>query len=204
MKLGLLASGRGSNLQAVIDACADGHIDAEPCVVVCNNRDAEALARAATAGIAAVHLSSRTHPAPAALDAAIRDTLASHGVDLVVLAGYMKRLGPLTLERFRGRIVNIHPALLPQFGGQGMYGMRVHEAVLAAGACESGATVHLVDAEYDRGAILAQSRVPVHARDTAPTLAARVLDAEHTLLVDTLARIARGALHLPGLSTPLR
>ncbi|MGE0383685.1 MAG: phosphoribosylglycinamide formyltransferase [Gammaproteobacteria bacterium] len=196
-RLGFLASGRGSNMQAVLDACADGRLPARPCVVISNNRDAEALVRGARAGLATRHLSSATHPEPTALDCAIRDALAEHEVDLVVLAGYMKKVGPLTLARFHNRIINIHPALLPKFGGQGMYGTRVHAAVLAAGESVSGPTVHLVDDEYDRGGVLAQEIVPVQPGDTVERLAARVLEAEHRLLVTTLARIARGELALP-------
>ncbi len=196
-RLGFLASGRGSNLQAIIDACATGRIAARPVLVISNNRAAGALERAAAAGLATLHLSSATHPGPGALDAAIRDALAAHGVELVVLAGYMKKLGPLTVAAYAGRIVNIHPGLLPKYGGQGMYGMHVHEAVLAAGDRESGATVHLVDGEYDRGPILAQAHVPVLPGDTPETLAGRVLGVEHALYVATLARIADGRLSLP-------
>lgn len=194
LRLGLLASGRGSNVQAIIDACRAGRITAEPCVVISNNRDAEVLARARRAELPALHLSARTHPDPAALDGAIADALCAHGATLVVLAGYMKRIGPATLARFPGRIINVHPSLLPRYGGQGMYGARVHAAVLAAGERTSGATVHLVDAEYDRGAILAQRTVPVLAGDTPESLAQRVLQVEHALYVDTIDRIARGTL----------
>lgn len=198
LRIGVLASGRGSNLQAVLDACREGRIDGTVCVLICNNAGAEALARARRSGVPAVHLSGRTHPEAAALDAAIRDTLTAHGADLVVLAGYMKRVGPLTLARYRGRILNVHPGPLPRFGGRGMYGRHVHEAVLAAGLRESAATVHLVDEDYDRGPVIAERRVPVLPGDTAETLAARVLAAEHELLIDTLARLAAGAPVLSG------
>jgi phosphoribosylglycinamide formyltransferase-1 len=115
-----------------------------------------------------------------------------------VLAGYMKKIGPRTLARYRGLVLNIHPALLPKFGGQGMYGRRVHEEVLAAGDRMTGVTVHLADEEYDRGPILAQREVPVVRGDTVDSLAARVLEAEHALYVETLARIARGEIRLAG------
>ena len=160
-------------MQAVLDACASGVLAATPAVVISNNRDAEALGRAARSGLPHYHLSSATHPDPAALDAAILDALGRHDADLVLLAGYMKKLGPRTLERYRGRVLNIHPALLPRFGGQGMYGARVHEAVLASGEPETGITIHVVDEEYDHGPIVAQCRVPVHPGDTAESLAAR-------------------------------
>jgi phosphoribosylglycinamide formyltransferase-1 len=196
LRLGFLASHGGSNAQAIIDACRAGTLDAEPCVVICNNSDAQVLARARQAGIATRHLSSHTHPSPEDLDAAVLDTLRSHRVNLVVLAGYMRKLGPRTLAHYRGRVLNIHPALLPRFGGVGMYGKRVHEAVLASGERESGVTVHLVTEEYDQGPILAQRKVPVLPGDTADTLAARVLEAEHALYPETLAQIASGAIRL--------
>lgn len=184
-------------MQAVLDACASGRLRATPGVVISNNRDAEALHRAAQAGLPHYHLSGATHPLPAALDAAILDALVGHDVDLVVLAGYMKKLGPRTLAHYRGRVLNIHPALLPRFGGQGMYGARVHEAVLAAGERETGVTIHVVDEEYDHGPIVAQCRVPVLADDTAATLAARVLAREHAFLVETLDGITSGTVRLP-------
>lgn len=197
LRLGFLVSHGGSNLQAILDAIDAGRIPAQPCVVICNNSEAAALVRAASKGIPALHLSSKTHPDPAALDEAILAALQQHGVNLVVLAGYMKKLGPGVLGAYRNRVLNIHPALLPKFGGQGMYGMRVHHAVLAAGERESGPTVHLVTSEYDAGPILAQARVPVLPGDTAEALQARVLEQEHRLYPDVLRRIATGEIVLP-------
>ena len=130
------------------------------------------------------------------LDIALRDILQKHRVDLVVLAGYMKKIGTKTLAAYAGRIINIHPALLPKHGGQGMYGMRVHEQVLASGDTETGATVHLVADDYDTGRILARQSVPVLEHDTAETLAERVLQIEHRLYVDTLSRIVNGEILL--------
>jgi phosphoribosylglycinamide formyltransferase-1 len=199
LRLGFLASHGGSNVQAILDACREGRLGAEPCVVISNNSDAAVLDRAQAARVPAFHLSSHSHPDPARLDEAILSTLEKHKVNLIVLAGYMKKLGPRTLARYRGRVLNIHPALLPKFGGQGMYGRRVHEAVLAAGEKETGVTVHIADEEYDRGRILAQKRVPVMPDDDAQTLAARVLEAEHQLYAETLQRIARGEIKLEGL-----
>jgi phosphoribosylglycinamide formyltransferase-1 len=198
LRLGFLASHGGSNVQVIIDACGSGTLDAEPCVLVSNNSDAPVMARARAAGIATYHLSSRTHPDPSLLDDAILEALTRHGAALIVLAGYMKKIGPRTLARYRGLVLNIHPALLPKFGGQGMYGRRVHEEVLAAGDRMTGVTVHLADEEYDRGPILAQREVPVVRGDTVDSLAARVLEAEHSLHVETLARIARGEIRLAG------
>lgn len=197
LNLGFLASHRGSNLQAVIDACNSGRLRANPAVLITNNRDSGALDRAHREGIPAHHLSTRTHPDPDALDREILRTLVRYQVHLVVLAGYMKKLGPKTLGHYTGRIINVHPSLLPKFAGQGMFGMHVHEAVLAAHDQETGATVHWVDAEYDHGAIIAQCRVPVNDSDTPAALAARVLEQEHRLLVETLARVTTGELRLP-------
>lgn len=184
-------------MQAVIDACKSGRLNARPRIVISNNSASGALQRARREGIAHAHLSSVTHPEPCELDRGICDTLRQHDVDLVVLAGYMKRVGPQTLAEYAGRIVNIHPALLPRFGGGGMYGGRVHQAVLAAGVEVTGVTVHVVDAQYDHGPILAQRQVPVRADDTVDSLARRVLEQEHDLLVETLARIASGEIVLP-------
>jgi phosphoribosylglycinamide formyltransferase 1 len=197
VKLGLLASHRGSGVQAVVDACASGRLAAVPRVVISNNADAEVLTRARRHGIPSCHLSGATHPDPLRRDGAILDALVSHDAELVVLTGYLKKLGPQTLRHFAGRVLNIHPALLPKFGGQGMYGRRVHEAVLAAGEHETGVTIHLADDDYDRGRIIAQCRVPVLAGDTVDSLAERVLEREHVFLVETLARVVSGALTLP-------
>jgi phosphoribosylglycinamide formyltransferase-1 len=198
LRIGVLASHEGTTLQAILDACATREIPAEVVVVVSNNSDSGALRRARTAGARAVHLSSRTHPG-ALLDVAIADALSECGVEVVMLAGYMKKLGPVVLERYSGRILNTHPALLPKFGGQGMYGMRVHEAVIAAGEAESGPSVHLVDAEYDTGRVLSQAAVPVQPGDTPQSLAARVQERERRLVVSVLDQLARGGLQLEGL-----
>ena len=196
-RLGFLASHRGTNMQKIIDACRDGSLEAEPAVVISNNGASGALDRAASEGIPAYHISSRSFPDPDALDCAIRDTLLRHGVELVVLAGFMKKVGSKTIAAFEGRILNIHPALLPKHGGKGMYGRNVHESVIAAGDTETGVSVHVVTDDYDTGPILAQVKVPVQPGDTAETLADRVLAVEHRIYVDTLARITRGEIPLP-------
>ncbi len=183
-------------MQAIIDGCRSGYIDANPAVVISNNSASGALERARRAGIPCFHISSKQFSAEEALGIAIADTLENHGVDLVILAGYMKIVGPEILRRFRGRVLNIHPALLPKFGGKGMYGRFVHEAVLAAGEKESGPTVHLVDEIYDHGRILAQAIIPVLQGDTPDTLADRVLQQEHILYPDTIRRIALGEIIL--------
>jgi phosphoribosylglycinamide formyltransferase-1 len=194
MRLGILASHEGTTLQAVLDAIAQGRLAARVVVVISNNRESGALTRARAAGVPTAHLSSATHESPEQLDRAILETLTSARVDLVLLAGYMKKLGPAVLAEYTGRILNTHPALLPRFGGKGMYGIRVHEAVLASGDSESGVSIHLVDAEYDTGPVLAQCRVPVMPGDSATELAARVQAREREFVVETLARIAAGTL----------
>ena len=182
-------------MQAIIDACKQGRLDATPCVVISNNSESMALQRARNEGVPAYHISGETHPG-ANEDREILRVLRQHGVDTVILAGYMKPVGPRTLAGYRGRILNIHPALLPKFGGRGMYGKRVHEAVLNAGERVTGVTVHVVDDLYDHGRILAQCDVPVRDGDTADSLAERVLQEEHRLFPETLQRIAAGEIVL--------
>lgn len=173
VRVAVLVSGGGTNLQALLDALRDSPI-ARVARVISNRPEAGALDRARRAAVPTTVL--RDSQNPAELLAALRDA------HLVVLAGYLKLVPAPVVARFRGRMINIHPALLPDFGGPGMYGRRVHEAVLASGARESGATVHFVDEAFDRGAIVAQEKVPVEPEDTPDSLAARVLEAEHRLL----------------------
>ena len=175
MRIAVAVSGGGSNLQALLDALPPGG-PASVVLVLSNTPKAGGLVRAGTRGVpTAVFQDAGSGTEWLAL-------LEGHGIDLLVLAGYLKLVPRDVIAAFRGRIINIHPALLPDFGGPGMYGKRVHQAVLDAKRAESGCTVHLVDEEYDRGEILAQARVPVLPGDTADTLAARVLAEEHELL----------------------
>lgn len=187
-RIAVFASGGGSNLQAIVDYLkARGAERAGDVVLVASDKPgAGALERARTAGIPSVVL--RTPRNPDGVDA--MDALRQHRVDFIALAGYLRLLPKELVAEFPSRIVNIHPALLPAFGGAGMYGDRVHRAVLLAGAHVTGATVHYVDEEYDRGAILAQWPVPVLADDSIQSLAARVLKVEHVLyprVVDAVA-----------------
>ena len=185
-RLAVLASGRGSNLQAIIehfDNLAREHI-AKVVLVASNRADAPALIRAATASIDIASFDASDD------GSTLLDLLRKARVDLVVLAGYLKRIPPMVVREYSGRIINIHPALLPAFGGAGMYGARVHEAVIASGAEESGVTVHLVDDAYDRGPIVAQWRVPVETSDTAESLAARVLAVEHIVYPRVIEMVA--------------
>ena len=183
VRVAVLVSGGGTNLQALLDALHDSPL-ARVARVISNRPDAGALERARRATVPATVLRDANDPAE--LLAAVRDA------HLVVLAGYMKLVPAPVVARFRGRMINIHPALLPDFGGPGMYGQRVHEAVLASGAKESGATVHFVDEAFDRGAIIAQEKVRVEPGDTPDTLAARVLAAEHRLLPKVVLDLAKG------------
>jgi phosphoribosylglycinamide formyltransferase-1 len=196
MNIGVLASHEGTTLQSVLDACAEGRITGRVTLVVSNNSGSGALRRARQAGVKVAHLSSTTHPDPGALDLAIRNALGAAAVDLVLLAGYMKKLGPVTIEAFTGRILNTHPALLPKFGGQGMYGNRVFEAVIEAGETESGVSIHLVNSAFDAGRVVRQCKVPVFPGDSSETLKTRTRMREREFVAETLADIARGALAL--------
>jgi phosphoribosylglycinamide formyltransferase 1 len=200
LSIGVLASHEGTTLQAILDACAENRIAARVVAVISNNGGSGALRRARAAGADALHLSGKTHPGPGELDRAMTEALTTRGVEVVMLAGYMKKLEAGLLARYRGRILNTHPALLPKFGGHGMYGMHVHEAVLRAGERESGPSVHLVDGEYDTGPVLAQATVPVESSDTPDTLAARVQERERRLVIEVLGNIALGAIPLEGLA----
>jgi phosphoribosylglycinamide formyltransferase-1 len=194
LKLGFLASGNGSSARAIVGAIRGGELAAEARLMVSNNRSAPALAFAAEAGVPALCIP--TQGAPDAADARLAEAMLSHGVEVIVLSGYLRQLGPRTLGRYAGRILNIHPGPLPAFGGHGMYGRRVHEAVIAAGVAESGVCIHLVDEEYDRGPVLARRAVPVEPGDTPESLEARVTALEPAFFVDTLCRIARGEIVL--------
>ena len=191
LRLAALASGGGTNLQAIIDACKRGDLNSEVCAVISNNSGSRALQRARTEGIPAYHISSVTHPKPGALDAAICSTLEAHDADLVLLAGYMRLLGPATLARYHKRVLNSHPALLPKFGGKGMYGSHVHQAVLDAGETVTGVTIHYVDEQYDHGKTLAQCQVPVLPDDTLETLEERVKERERRFWIETLSSLSR-------------
>jgi phosphoribosylglycinamide formyltransferase 1 len=191
-QIAVLASHAGTVLQAIIDASIEGVLEADVCVIIGNNSRSGAAQRAERHHIPFVHLSGQTHPEPSALDAAILEALVERRADIVFLAGYMKKLGPRTLEHFRGRILNTHPALLPKFGGLGMYGAKVHAAVLDAGDRVTGVSVHRVESDYDSGPVLAQCQVPVLPGDDVETLSARVQTRERQFVVETLARIARG------------
>jgi formyltetrahydrofolate-dependent phosphoribosylglycinamide formyltransferase len=190
LHLAVLISGGGSNLQALIDACADKDYPAQIDVVISNRPGAFGLARAEKAGIPAETLDHTQYASREAFEAAIQDILSRYKIDLVCLAGFTRILTPGFVGQWRGKIINTHPALLPRHGGEGMHGAHVHRAVLACGDTESGASIHYVIPEVDRGEIIVQRRVPVEAGDTAEGLAARVLAEEHKAYVEAVRMIA--------------
>ncbi len=195
LNVAVFGSGRGSNFQAILQSIDAGRLPGVRIVlVISNNSGAGILELARARGIPGVHLSEKRFTDSQAFVDAMLALLRDHGATFIALAGYMKRVPSRVIAAYRGRIVNIHPALLPKFGGQGMYGIHVHEAVLAAHEPVSGATVHLVDEEYDRGPIVLQRTVPVHADDTPESLAARVLVIEHELYPEALRLFAEGAI----------
>lgn len=196
--IAFLASHGGSGMRAVLEAGEAGLLPAEGVLMISNNEKAEAHTVAAGFGVPSVTLNAKRAGGEEALDIAIADALSRAGADLVVLSGYMRLIGPETLKRFPRRILNIHPALLPKFGGKGMYGDFVHAAVLAAGEKSSGASVHLVDDQYDHGKVLAQREVPVLPTDDLDALRARVRAAEGPLYVEALRGIVAGAINLDG------
>jgi phosphoribosylglycinamide formyltransferase 1 len=190
LNIAVFASGRGSNFEALHRAILKEKIPARIVAVVSNNSKSGALDLARSFSIPAIHISQRQFTSDAAFNKKIIETLRLHNVNFVVLAGYMKKIDASLIREFRNRIINIHPALLPKFGGEGMFGMHVHEAVIAAKEKYSGATVHVVTEEYDKGAIIDQEKVTVNKTDTAETLAAKVLKVEHLLLPRAVKKIA--------------
>ncbi len=192
VRLAILVSGhgRGSNMQALIDGCRTGVIPAEVGLVIGVREDTPALERARSQDVPVCVVSPKGL-CEAEYGDALLATLRQARIDIVCLAGYMRLLPNAVIDAYRGKVLNIHPALLPLFGGKGMYGEHVHRAVLASGMKVSGCTVHLVDEEYDHGAILVQRCVPVQPDDTPESLAARVLEQEHIAYVEAVAQIAR-------------
>jgi formyltetrahydrofolate-dependent phosphoribosylglycinamide formyltransferase len=198
IRIGVLvgAKGRGSNLMAILNAIAAGTVCGQVAVVIGSLKGAPALEAASSAGVETVVVGTANRTDDEYGDVLLR-AITKRDVDLIVLAGYMRRLPDALTTGFAGRIINIHPSLLPAFGGHGMYGRKVHEAVREAGVTESGCTVHVVDNEYDHGPVVAQRRVDVLSDDSVDDIATRVLGAEHSLLVDVLAEICSGKRLLP-------
>lgn len=186
LQLGVFASGRGSNFSAILKAIDNGDLHAEVKLLLSNNSNAGALATAKERGISTAVINRKSYQTREAFIYEMISVLKSHQVDLVALAGYMKKIPGEVIREFPYRIVNIHPALLPAFGGKGSYGGHVHEAVLEYGCKVSGVTVHFVDEIYDHGPIIAQRTVPVENEDTPKTLSARVLEVEHQIYAEVL------------------
>ncbi|RTY37154.1 phosphoribosylglycinamide formyltransferase [Chlorobium phaeovibrioides] len=188
-RLAVFCSGGGSNFRALFHAIEERSLPAEIVLCISNRSACGAMEFAREKGIETVHLSEKQFNEPGDFSGAMLDTLEEHHIEFILLAGYMRKIPAEMVKRYSGKILNIHPALLPKFGGEGMYGTHVHEAVIAAGESRSGATVHFVDEEYDRGAILLQRSVPVETDDTPQSLAARVLECEHRLYPDALEKL---------------
>lgn len=194
MNIAVFASHGGSDLQAIMDGCKDGKIDACVAVVISNNGESMALQRANDAGIPNYYMSAKKYGSEETLAKEILSVLDKYSINMIFLAGYMRMLHISILEKYNNRIFNIHPALLPKFGGKGMYGINVHTAVIAAKEKETGITIHRVNAEYDSGEIVAQTKVSVYENDTPETLAARVLEREHEFLVEVISDIVCGKI----------
>ena len=196
MNIAVFASHGGSDLQAIIDGCKNDKINAKVVVVISNNGDSMALQRANNENIPNYHMSAKKYGDEEILAEKILEVLDKYSVDMIFLAGYMRMLHASVLEKYNNRIFNIHPALLPKYGGKGMYGMNVHTAVIEAKETETGVTIHRVNAEYDSGEIVAQTKVEVCEDDTPEILAARVLEREHEFLVEVISDIADGVISM--------
>ncbi|MBI4546599.1 MAG: phosphoribosylglycinamide formyltransferase [Ignavibacteriae bacterium] len=199
LNIAVFASGKGSNFKALLDAITAGKIgNAEIVLLISNNSYAGALVIAREHNIPAIHLNRKQFETDETWNKALLKTLNTHGVNFIALSGYMKKLDSAIVKAFKSRIVNIHPALLPAFGGRGMYGIHVHEAVLASKAKVSGATVHIVDEEYDHGPIVLQRTVEVNPNDTPESLSAKVLEIEHQLYPEAIRLFAEGKVKVNG------
>jgi phosphoribosylglycinamide formyltransferase-1 len=193
INLGVLASGRGSNLQAILDATAAGKLDARVVVVISDKKEAQALERARLHHISTVHLSPKDYSSRESYDQAIVKILQEYAVDLVVLAGYMRIITPDLIHAYRNRVMNIHPSLLPAFPG-----LHAQRQALDHGVKVTGATVHFVDEQVDHGPIIIQTTVPVLATDTEETLSARILEQEHRIYPLAIQWFAEGRLKIIG------
>ena len=204
LRLAVFASGSGSNFGAMLKAIDADKLDAEPVLLITNRPGVGAIDKAEARDIPVAILTPAKFEKEGAFAEALLDTLADHGADFVALAGYLKRIPASVVDAFKNRMLNIHPALLPSFGGKGMYGPRIHEAVLEHGCRVTGVTVHLVDTEYDGGPIVLQEPVAVRQEDTPRSLAARVLQLEHHLYPQALQLFAEGRVEVDGRSVLLR
>jgi phosphoribosylglycinamide formyltransferase-1 len=196
LNLVVLASGGGTNLQAIIDNIEAGELNAQIKAVISNNSKAFALERARNHNIPAMHLSHKQFETSEEFDQKLLFVLKENETDMIVLAGYMKMISPTVIRQYKHRIINIHPALLPSFGGKGMYGIHVHEAVIKSGVKVTGVTVHTVDEVYDHGPILYQKCVPVLPDDTPESLQQRVLPYEHEAYSEVIKLFAEGKIEI--------
>lgn len=201
LQLGVFASGRGSNFEAIIDAIRENRLNADLRLLLSNKQDAGALSIARNVDVPTAVVSKQSFETRDIFIETMLSTLKQHGVEFIVLAGYMKKVPPEVISAYRNRIVNIHPALLPSFGGKSMYGHHVHEAVIGRGCKVTGVTVHIVDEVYDHGPIVAQRCVPVEEGDTRDRLASRVLKVEHQLYAEALQLFAEGRVEVVGQRT---
>ena len=196
MNIAFFASYNGSSAHAITDACFNGDLIASPVFLLSNNKKSNALKWAEDKGLKTACLNGITHPDPDDLDKAIADKLELYQINIICLSGYMKLLGPHTMKAVNGKVINVHPALLPKYDGKGMYGDHVHQAVKDNEDTETGSTIHLVNEKYDEGRILAQNHIALSPQDSVSDIAEKVKDAEPTFYVDTLRKIIKGDILL--------
>jgi phosphoribosylglycinamide formyltransferase-1 len=196
MNIAFLASYNGSSAKAITEACFNGDLVASPVLLITNNASAGALEWAENFGLKTAILNNVKYPDPSELDQKIADKLKENKINLVICSGYMKLIGNNTIDAVDGKILNIHPALLPKHGGKGMYGIHVHTAVKEAGDKETGATIHLVNDEYDKGRIIAQKSVPVLETHKVEDIENKVRALEPELYVETIQKITKGNIEL--------
>lgn len=195
-KIAVLASGGGTNFQAIIDGCAKEEIDGEIVLLIYNRKDAYAKVRAEDAGIASKYINRIASSGVENMKREVYEALVSSGADIIVLAGYLEKLSPKVVEKWENKIINTHPSLIPMFCGEGYYGGRVHKAVIDKGVKVSGCTIHLVDANYDSGPIIMQKAVEVENDDTPESLAKKILPYEHKLLADAVALLCSDRINV--------
>ena len=196
MNIAFLASYNGSSAKAITESCFEGDIRAAPTLMISNNGGSAALEWAKDKGLKTICLNSKTHPNEENLDEAIAQKLMDEKIKLVVCSGYMKLIGPRTIEAFEGRILNVHPALLPKHGGQGMYGRHIHEAVKANGEDKTGITIHVVTGEYDKGPIVAQKEILLTPKETVDDIESKVKAAEPQFYIETVQKIISSEISL--------
>ncbi|MCI5059873.1 MAG: phosphoribosylglycinamide formyltransferase [Alphaproteobacteria bacterium] len=196
MNIGFLASHNGSSSLAITDACLAGELMASPTVMISNNSESKALEWAENRGLKTFCMNSKTHLEAKDLDQAMAQKLQDHKINLVVCSGYMKLIGPETLRIFENKILNIHPSLLPKYGGAGMYGRKIHEAVKQNGDAQTGITIHLVDTQYDTGKILAQKVIDLLPEDDVSNIEEKVKQAEPEFYIETIRKIIKGDIVL--------